>query len=80
MLHTQQKKCVAYAYGALIFNSFQTVSWVAQSQITKEKNYWQKAFFYIANFRHKDLNLNLKCFLQIAKATNLMHVRLKMEK
>ena len=30
MLHTQQKKCVAYAYGALIFKSFQTASWAVQ--------------------------------------------------
>ena len=46
VLHTQQKECVA-RQGALIFKSFQIVSWTVQSQIMKEKNYCHKqSIFY----------------------------------
>ena len=33
--------------GHFIFKSFQTFSWAVQSQIMKEKNYCQKAFFIL---------------------------------
>ena len=55
------------------------VSWAIQIQIMKEKIYCQKTFFYIANYHHKGLNLNFKMLFEI-KATNLKHVKLKMEK